>query len=217
VVVPLPALVGAPVTFLVWILAMVTHPGARYAGPAWLACGVVLYLLVRRREGRGLLDDIEPITKLPPGAAYRRVLVPMKLGDIGEEMVATAVAIAKERDASIEAVFVVRVPRAFPLEGQLPTVVAERARTSLEEARALGEEHGVTITTRILSARSIPHAIIDEAREIGADLIVLGSSPRWRRQSRFFSPTVDHVLRHAPCEVLVVAFPEGMFEEDEAA
>ena len=47
-----------------------------------------------------------------------------------------------------------------------------------------------------------------------ADLIVLGSSPRWRRQSRFFSPTVDHVLRHAPCQVLVVAFPEGVFEDD---
>ena len=45
------------------------------------------------------------------------------------------------------------------------------------------------------------------------DLIVLGSSPRWRRQSRFFSPTVDFVLRKAPCEVLVVAFPEGVFEE----
>jgi nucleotide-binding universal stress UspA family protein len=37
---------------------------------------------------------------------------------------------------------------------------------------------------------------------------VLGSAPRWRRQSRFFSPTVEHVLRNAPCEVLVVAFPE---------
>jgi nucleotide-binding universal stress UspA family protein len=45
------------------------------------------------------------------------------------------------------------------------------------------------------------------------DVIVLGSSPRWRRQSRFFSPTVDFVLRHAPCEVLVVAFPDGVFEE----
>ena len=61
-------------------------------------------------------------------------------------------------------------------------------------------------------ARSIGHAIVEEAGTHGADLIVLGSSPRWRRQSRFFSPTVDHVLRNAPCEVLVVAFPEGTFE-----
>ena len=31
--IPVPALVGAPLTFVVWILALVTHPGARYAGP----------------------------------------------------------------------------------------------------------------------------------------------------------------------------------------
>jgi nucleotide-binding universal stress UspA family protein len=42
---------------------------------------------------------------------------------------------------------------------------------------------------------------------------VLGSSPRWRRQARFFSPTVDYVLRHARAEVLVLAFPKGVFEE----
>jgi nucleotide-binding universal stress UspA family protein len=41
----------------------------------------------------------------------------------------------------------------------------------------------------------------------------MGSSARWRRQSRFFSPTVDHVLQHAHCEVLVVAFPDGVFDE----
>ena len=136
----------------------------------------------------------------------------MKLGDIGEEMVATAVALAKEREASVEAVFVVRVPRAFPLEGALPDDVRRHAEESLAEARALGEENGVEVITHTIAARSIGHAIVDEARERGADLIVLGSSPRWRRQSRFFSPTVDHVLRHAPCEVLVVAFPEGTFE-----
>jgi nucleotide-binding universal stress UspA family protein len=46
---------------------------------------------------------------------------------------------------------------------------------------------------------------------------VLGSSPRWRRQSRFFSPTVEYVLKRAPCEVLIVAFPLGAIEEHEAA
>jgi nucleotide-binding universal stress UspA family protein len=65
--------------------------------------------------------------------------------------------------------------------------------------------------------RSIGRAIVDRAREIDADLIVLGSSPRWRRQSRFFSPTVDFVLRHAPCEVLIVAFPQRVLDEEVAA
>jgi basic amino acid/polyamine antiporter, APA family len=213
VLLPLPALIGAPLTFAVWVLALITHPGARYAGPAWLALGLVIYFLVRRRLEAGVLDDIDPVATLPPGAAYRKVLVPMKLGDIGEEMVATAIALAKERGSSVEAVFVVRVPRTYPLEGPLPVDVARRASESLAEARALGEENGIEILTRTIVSRSIGHAIVDDARETGADLIVLGSSPRWRRQSRFFSPTVDYILRHAPCEVLVVAFPEGTFEE----
>jgi nucleotide-binding universal stress UspA family protein len=62
-------------------------------------------------------------------------------------------------------------------------------------------------------ARSIGQAIVQEAEQRKADLIVLGSAPRWRRQSRFFSPTVDYVLRRAPAEVLIVAFPQGALEE----
>ncbi len=213
VLLPLPALIGAPITLFVWVLAMITHPGARYAGPAWLLVGLGAYVAVRRRGDIGVLDDVDPVAVLPPGASYRRILVPMKLGDIGEEMVATAIALAKEREARVEAVFVVRVPRAFPLEGAVPEDVFERAQSSLAEARALGEDNGIEIVTRTIRARSIGHAIVEEAREGKADLIVLGSSPRWRRQSRFFSPTVDHVFRNAPCEVLVVAFPEGVFEE----
>jgi APA family basic amino acid/polyamine antiporter len=214
--VPVPALVGAPLTFAVWILALVTHPGARYAGPAWLAVGLIVFLLVRRREQRGLLEDVVPIETLPPGAEFRRLLVPMKLGDIGEEMVATAIAIAKERDAGVEALFVVQMPRELPLDAPLPEDLAERARASLEEAQVLGEEHGVEVAAETVRARSIGHAIVAEAERRDVDLIVLGSAPRWRRQSRFFSPTVDYVLRNAPCEVLVVAFPEGVFEDGPA-
>jgi CIC family chloride channel protein len=132
-------------------------------------------------------------------------------------MVATAIALAKERDASVEALYVLAVPRELALGAPLPADVEERARASLEEARALGEDHGVPVTTAEVRARSIGHAIVEEARDRNTDLIVLGSAPRWRRQSRFFSPTVEHVLRNAPCEVLVVAFPEGVFDEQTAS
>ena len=211
--VPLPALVGAPLTAAIWVLAMVTHEGARYAGPLWLGAGLVLFVAVRRKQERGLLEHVEPVAELPPGAEFRRILVPMKVGDIGEEMVATAIALAKEHGAEIEAITVVRVPRQFELEGPLPPDVADRVDASLDEARLLGEDHGVEVHTDVVRARSIGHAIVEEATARRADLIVVGSSPRWRRQSRFFSPTVDFVLRNAPCEVLVVAFPDGVFEE----
>jgi APA family basic amino acid/polyamine antiporter len=211
--IPLPALVGAPITFAIWVLALVTHEGARYAGSAWLAAGLVVFVAVRRSQRRGLLEHVTPIEELPAGAEFGRILVPMKLGDIGEEMVATAIALAKESGAEVEAITVVRVPRQYPLEGPLPPDVAARVDASLDEARLLGEDHGVDVRTGVILARSIGYAIIEEAKSRGADLIVLGSAPRWRRQSRFFSPTVDFVLRRAPCEVLVVAFPEGVFED----
>ena len=69
---------------------------------------------------------------------------------------------------------------------------------------------------RTVRARAIGHAIVTEAAESGADLIVLGASPRWRRQAKFFSPTVAYVLKKAPCEVLIVAFPQGVIEEEAA-
>jgi APA family basic amino acid/polyamine antiporter len=208
--VPLPALVGAPLTFAVWIVALITHPGARYAGPAWLVIGGAVYLLTRLRSEVGLLEDIHP-EKLPPQAQYHSLLVPMKLGDIGEEMVATAVALAKEHGAAVEALYVIKVPLELPLDAVLVDH-EEQAAASLAEAALLGDEHGVEVRAEAVKARSIGHAIVDEAAKRGVDLIVLGSSPRWRRQSRFFSPTVDHVLRNAHCEVLVVAFPQGVLE-----
>jgi basic amino acid/polyamine antiporter, APA family len=210
---PVAAIVGAPLTLMIWVLALVTHPGARYAGPVWLLLGLGVFVAVRRTSRRGLLEHVAPPEALPAGTGFQRILVPMKVGDIGEEMVATAIALAKEGDAEIDAITVVRVPRKFQLEGELPPDVAARVDASLEEARALGADHGVEVHGDVVRARSIGHAILDEAERRGTDLIILGSSPRWRRQSRFFSPTVDFVLRNAPCEVLVVAFPDGVFEE----
>ncbi|MGL6280266.1 MAG: amino acid permease, partial [Gaiella sp.] len=212
--VPLAALLGLPLTAGVFVLALVTHPGARYAGPLWLLAGLAAYWATRWWNDRGVLEDVDPLASLPAGVGYRKILVPMKLGEIGEEMVATAVALAEGRATEVEAITVVRVPRRFPLQGDLPTDVQERADAALEEARLLGHEHGVEVTTDIVRSRSIEHAVVAEAAARGADLIVLGSAPRWRRQSRFFSPTVDFVLRNAPCEVLVVAFPEGILEEE---
>jgi nucleotide-binding universal stress UspA family protein len=101
-----------------------------------------------------------------------------------------------------------------PLDDEIPEE-EEQAAASLAEARLLGSDHGVEVKTKTVRARSIGQAIVEQAKELGVDLIVLGSAPKWRRQSRFFSPTVEYVLKKAPCEVLVVAFPQGVLEAEE--
>ncbi len=216
-VIPLPAVFGALATAAVFVSAMITHVGARYGGSAWLLGGVVVYLVVRRTSGTGLLEHVAASDEQPlPQAVFSKILVPMKLGEIGEEMVATAVKLAQERGAAVEALYVIRVPLDESLEAPM-FEAEERAAASLAEAAALGADHGVPVIGKTVRARSIGEAIVAAAEEGGVDLIVLGSSPRWRRQSRFFSPTVDYVLRKSPAEVLIVAFPQGSLEEPDGA
>jgi APA family basic amino acid/polyamine antiporter len=216
--IPIPAVVGAILTFAVWIIALVTHEGARYAGPLWLAIGLVIYVLVRRSHGEGLMEkvvspDEHVITDVPQ---FNWILVPMKLGIIGEEMAATAVKLASEHGCGVEALHVIEVPLNRELGAQMANE-EERAEASLAEAKLLGNELGVKVIGTTMRARAIGKAIVERAQQTNADLIVLGSSPRWRRQSRFFSPTVDYVLRRAPCEVLIVAFPQQVVDEELAA
>ena len=215
--IPVPSLVGAALTFAVWVTALATHEGARYAGPAWLAAGLLIYVAVRRARGEGLTQRVVSADEHRglAEAEFSKILVPMKLGEIGEEMIATAVKLAQDRGAAVEALHVIRVPLELPLDAELVDE-EERAEASLAEAKLLGADHGVTVEGRTVRARSIGQAIVQEAEARGVDLIVLGSSPRWRRQSRFFSPTVDYVLKKAPSEVLIVAFPQGVLEADGA-
>jgi basic amino acid/polyamine antiporter, APA family len=212
--VPIAALVGAPLTFGLWIAAIATHDAARIAGPIWLAVGAVVFVLVRRREHAQLLQHVEPVeADLVPEeeGVYQSILVPVKLGPIGEEMLATAIRLAEERACAVRALHVIKVPLDTPIDAELMDQ-EERAQASLADAKLLASEHGVEVEGEIVRARAIGEAIVDRASNDGVDLILLGSAPRWRRQSRFFSPTVDYVLRRAPCEVMVITYPQGVLE-----
>jgi APA family basic amino acid/polyamine antiporter len=214
--VPVAALVGIPLVTGLWVAAIVTHQAARIGGPVWLAIGAVLYVVARRQRRAGLFERVEAARPdlVPEGEGeYETILVPVKLGPIGEEMLATAIKLAEERGGTILALHVIRVPRDLPLDAEM-LEQEERASASLIDAKLLAHEHGVLIEGETVRSRAIGEAIVQKATEIGADLIVLGSAPRWRRQSRFFSPTVDYVLRSAPCEVMVLAYPQGVLEAE---
>jgi APA family basic amino acid/polyamine antiporter len=214
--VPIAALIGIPLVVALWIISLSTHTAAHIGGPIWLLVGGALYVYARRTRGAGLMEHVEAATPDLVAARegeYERILVPVKLGPIGEEMLATAIKLAEERGGTIHALHVIRVPLSLALDAEM-LEHEERASASLEDARTLAGEHGVTIEVDTVRSRAIGEAIAGKAIEIGADLIVMGSAPRWRRQSRFFSPTVDYVLRSAPCEVMVLAYPQGVLEAE---
>ncbi len=212
---PLPALVGAPLVLGLWIAAIATHGAAQIAGPLWLAAGAVVYILVRGHTRDALMERVEPAeADLVPEleGVYSNILVPLKLGPIGEEVLATAVRLAEERKSKVSVLLVLRVPLELPLDASLPEL-EQRASDSLTEIAELAAEHKLEIDGTVVRARALGEAIVAQAEKQGADLIVMGSAPRWRRQSRFFSPTVDYVLRKASCEVMVVVYPRGVLED----
>jgi APA family basic amino acid/polyamine antiporter len=216
VLVPLPALIGAPLTFVIWIASLSTHHGALVAGPVWVVLGLAIYVVTRTAGHEPLLGRATPgaADLVPePEGTYETILVPLKLGPIGEEVLATAIKLAEEHGAKVRALHVVKVPHSLPMDAAMEDE-EERAAASIAEAKLIAAEHGVAVEGKIGRARAIGEAIVVQARDSGADLVVLGSAPRWRRQSRFFSPTVDYVLRHADCEVMVVAYPQGVLEEE---
>jgi APA family basic amino acid/polyamine antiporter len=215
--VPLAALVGIPLTFALWVAAVATHDAARIAGPIWVALGAVVYVGVRLAGRESVLAHVTPADPdlVPhPHGEYERALVPLKLGPIGEEVLATAIRLMEESDGTICVLHVLNVPLDKALEAPLPEAEA-LADASLADARELAAEHGVELRARIVRSRSLGEAIVEAASEESADVVLMGSAPRWRRQSLFFSPTVDYVLRKAPCDVMVVAYPQGVLEEEE--
>jgi nucleotide-binding universal stress UspA family protein len=82
-----------------------------------------------------------------------------------------------------------------------------QANRELDEAVAIGDSYGVRVVGRLDRARSAGQAIVAEAEARDAEIIVIGS-PRRRltsSQAAVFGKTVDYVLKHAPCRVLVTA------------
>ncbi|HEY3017834.1 MAG TPA: universal stress protein [Gaiellaceae bacterium] len=204
---PIFAFVGGVGTGLAWLVVVIQEPSTRYVGLAWLVLGFGSYYAYRRRVVRApLTETIRAPIPIGPAIAleYRSILVPVKPGRRSEEAVDFAARLASERRASIAAVSVVPVPLELPLDATLEDE-EEEADAALDAAAAIAELYGVEVTQRLVRARNPGRAIVDEATSRSSEIIVMGA-PRSDRPGRaVFSDTVDFVLKHAPCRVMVAA------------
>jgi basic amino acid/polyamine antiporter, APA family len=206
---PLFALAGGIATGASFLVLVVQNPTTRWVGLGWMVVGLVGYAFYRRRFVR---EPVRAIAKAPPafGPAlaleYRRLLVPVIPGQASDAAMDLACRLAAERGARIVALNVLEVPLDRPVGDALPEQERE-ANRELDEALAIGDSYGVRVVGRLERARRPGPAIVAEAAARAAEIIVLGS-PRHTlstSQSAVFGNTVDYVLRHAPCRVLVAA------------
>ena len=133
--------------------------------------------------------------------AYRRIVVPLGDDDESELGVALAAELASEGGAAITAVVVIEVPPELPLDAHMHDEEA-LARRALEQANAIAASRGVRLRSRVIRARARGEAIVAEADAADADLIVVRAARKPGKA--LFGKTVDYVLKHARCRVLVM-------------
>jgi len=131
-----------------------------------------------------------------------KVLVPVSGNHVDADVIRMACDLAADSGASVYAVYVIEVERSLPLDASLEQESA-RAEEILGKVQAVAKEVGHDIDTGLLQAREAGPAIVHEAIQGRADLIVMGVGYRRRLGVFDIGDTISHVLRDAPCHVVL--------------
>jgi APA family basic amino acid/polyamine antiporter len=230
---PLPAVFGVLVSAAGWVAVMILHETARYVGLAWMAFGIVLYVLYRRADETSLLRRVTVAPQVlraeqPHERDYGSVLVPLFGTALDDDIVQTAaLLVAGEQTdeaaidaATIEALWLFVIPMSLPLDASLPDAQIKYARQVLARAKAVGEEYtGVQVATATVRTRRAGYAIVEEARRRGVEAIVLGAEEpslirggarlggRGGPLDAYVGDVTKYVIRKAECRVIVTAPP----------
>jgi nucleotide-binding universal stress UspA family protein len=115
--------------------------------------------------------------------------------------------LARATRAEMVAVHVVEIDWSLPLDADIAGR-SEDVQRVLDTAESIAEELRQTLDPVLLQARDVGAALVDEASERDADLLVLGLPYRKRFGGDFaIGRTIPYVLKNAPCAVWVVREP----------
>lgn len=138
---------------------------------------------------------------------FRRAVVALAGGPGDARIVRLTSELAKVTHAELVAVHVVEVGWALPLDADIAGR-SDEIQQILDTAEGIAEEYRVRLEPVLLQARDVGAALVDEATEREADLLVLGLPYRKRFGGDFaIGRTIPYILKNAPCAVWVVREP----------
>jgi nucleotide-binding universal stress UspA family protein len=95
---------------------------------------------------------------------------------------------------------VIEVKRSLPLDADL-SPEAERGEEILSQAEKVAHDMDFEVTGELLQAREAGHAVVDEATERRADLILLGVEHESPFGGYQLGRLPQYALKNAPCHV----------------
>ena len=133
---------------------------------------------------------------------FQKILVPVSGSEADDEAMRLACRLAKPRKAKVYSVYVVEIKRSLPLNAEIAPEI-QKAEAILDHIESVAEEQDYQVDTDILQAREVGPAIVDEAKERGIDLILMGVKYKRRFGQFSLGNTVLYVLKNAPCRVIL--------------
>ena len=145
---------------------------------------------------------------------FKRAVVALEGGARDERIIRLVSELARPTAAEVIGVHVVEIGWSMPLDADI-AARSEEVHQVLDRAEIVAEQARMKLEPVLLQARDVGPALVDEAAERDADLLVLGLAYRKRFGGDFaLGRTIPYVLEHAPCAVWVVREP--IPEEQEA-
>jgi nucleotide-binding universal stress UspA family protein len=143
----------------------------------------------------------------PNVPVFRRAVLALAGGSGDERIVRMASELAKPVHGELVAVHVVEIGWSLPLDADIAGR-SEEVQQILDAAESVAEAAKMKLEPVLLQARDVGAALVDEAMERDADLLVLGLPYRKRFGGDFaIGRTIPYVLKNAPCAVWVVREP----------
>jgi nucleotide-binding universal stress UspA family protein len=117
-------------------------------------------------------------------------------------MLALAVKLARGERSQLLAIYVIEVPYTLPPDAEMP--LEERAALdALGAAETIANNSNVTIRTETVKTRSTKQAVLDVAKRVKADLIILGSFREGKYSGAPLGRTIEEIAADAKCDVLI--------------
>lgn len=140
-------------------------------------------------------------------AQFHRAVLALNGGASDARIVRLVASTATKTKAELIAVHVVEIDWTLPLDADIAGR-SEDVQRVLDSAEEVAEAFKVKLEPVLLQARDVAAAIVDEATERGADLLVVGLPYRKRFGGEFaIGRTIPYILQNAPCSVWVVREP----------
>ena len=138
---------------------------------------------------------------------FKRAVIALAGGTRDERIIRLVSELARPHAAEMVGVHVVEIGWSMPLDADIASR-SEEVQQVLDRAEIVAEQAKMRLEPVLLQARDVGPALVDEAAERDADLLVLGLAYRKRFGGDFaLGRTIPYVLQHAPCAVWVVREP----------